>query len=320
MKPSEVKKALMGALSADIPAFIWGQPGVGKSDTINDAAAEMGLPLIDLRAAQLDPVDVRGIPSVENGRTKWNVPGFLPEGGMGLLFLDELPAASMAVQSSLLQLVLDRAVGDYKLPEGWRIVAAGNRSKDGAGIGKFNAALADRFLHLDFEPDIHDWIDWAGAFGIDPRIVAFIQTFPKHLNDWDAKRRINATPRSWGFIDRAIKNTDLDTFQTMAPGIVGDGIAAELSSFLRMTEALATYAQIVADPEGVEIPERLDVRYALINAVAHQAKAKDAKSVMIFIGRMPADFQRAALQLLHARQSPVCETPAYSVFVSSSQK
>jgi hypothetical protein len=264
VKPSEVKTALLGALCADIPALIWGQPGVGKSDTVNDAAKEMGLPVIDLRAAQLDPVDVRGVPSVIDGRTKWNVPLFLPADGTGLLFFDELPAATMTVQSALLQLVLDRAVGDYKLPPGWRIVAAGNRKEDGAGIGKFNAALADRFVHFDYEPDLNDWIDWAGLNGIDPRIIAFIQTFPKHLNDWDTKRQINATPRSWGYIDRAIKANDLGTFHLMSPGIVGPGIAAELNAFLRMTEAMARYEDIIADPVNVEIPNDLSVKYALI--------------------------------------------------------
>jgi len=127
VKPSLAIAILKSGLNVNVPMFLWGPPGIGKSQIVAQVAADMSLPLIDIRAVLLDPVDLRGVPSVENGTTRWNPPNFLPSEGEGLLFLDELSQAPDSVQSSLLQLVLDRKLGEYSLPDGWRILAAGNR-------------------------------------------------------------------------------------------------------------------------------------------------------------------------------------------------
>ena len=144
---------------------------------IRQVADEAKLPLIDVRASLLDPTDLRGIPTVENGRAVWCPPSFLPtadDGPGGILFFDELSAAPPLVQASLYQLVLDRRVGEYELPDGWRIVAAGNRQEDKSVVFRMPAALANRFVHLDFEVDYDDWRDWAVARGIHPLVIGFL--------------------------------------------------------------------------------------------------------------------------------------------------
>src|SRR5713226_7324319 len=128
MKASAVANALRTLVSVRQPVFIWGSPGVGKSAVVRQLAKELAIPLQDVRALLLDPVDLRGLPFLgADGRSKWATPEFLPESGSGILFLDELNAAPAMVQASCYQLVLDRKVGEYSLPEGWAIVAAGNR-------------------------------------------------------------------------------------------------------------------------------------------------------------------------------------------------
>ena len=138
MKPSRLKSVLSSLLKQRWPAFVWGPPGVGKSSIVREVASEASLDVLDLRAALLDPTDLRGIPAIEKGRAVWCPPSFLPKPGdrPGVLFLDEINAAPPLVQASLYQLVLDRRVGEYVLPDGWWIVAAG------AGIGASLSLLA----------------------------------------------------------------------------------------------------------------------------------------------------------------------------------
>jgi MoxR-like ATPase len=178
MKPSRVYEVLSQLIVNNWPVFIWGPPGVGKSSIVAQLAKEKGLELFDIRASLLDPTDLRGIPHVDNGIARWAPPSFLPheKNSNGLLFFDELNAAPPLVQASLYQLTLDRRVGEYELPEGWRIVAAGNRAEDSSIVYRMPAALANRFVHLDFEVNVDDWVAWALDHQVDPMVIAFIRT------------------------------------------------------------------------------------------------------------------------------------------------
>ena len=150
MKPSRLHNVLTSLMQQRWPAFIWGPPGIGKSSIVRDIAEKASLPVIDLRASLLDPTDLRGIPSISNGLATWCPPAFLPRPNQapGLLFLDEINAAPPLVQASLYQLVLDRRIGEYELPPGWWIVAAGNRQQDRAVTFRMSSALVNRFIHL----------------------------------------------------------------------------------------------------------------------------------------------------------------------------
>ena len=110
MKPSEIASSLQLLAQIHKPAFLWGPPGVGKSQVVAQVATALGIRLIDIRAILLDPVDLRGLPTVEQGRAAWAIPAFLPEDGAGILFLDELNAAPPLIQAACYQLVLDRAL------------------------------------------------------------------------------------------------------------------------------------------------------------------------------------------------------------------
>src|ERR1700674_2098107 len=152
MKPSEITQALDICLQAFQPVILWGKPGIGKSNIVHQTAARNSLQLIDVRAVLLDPVDLRGLPHVNgDNRAHWAIPDFLPRNGAGILFLDELNRAAQLVQNACLQLVLDRKLGEYTLPEQWRVVAACNAS--GTGTSKMSDALTNRFVHLDCETD-----------------------------------------------------------------------------------------------------------------------------------------------------------------------
>ena len=152
MTPSQIFSALHTLLSAHQPVFLWGAPGVGKSQVVAKVAADRGMALRDIRAVLLDPVDLRGLPRLENGRAEWCPPAFLPgpdDSEQGIIFLDELNAAPPLVQAACYQLVLDRRIGEYRLPDGWSIIAAGNREKDKAVTHRMPSALANRMVHLE---------------------------------------------------------------------------------------------------------------------------------------------------------------------------
>jgi MoxR-like ATPase len=186
MKPSDIASSLQLLAQIQKPAFVWGPPGVGKSQIVAQVAALLGIRLIDIRAILLDPVDLRGLPTVEQGRAAWATPAFLPEDGSGILFLDELNAAPPLVQAACYQLVLDRAVGEYRLPDGWTVFAAGNREGDRAVTSRMSSALANRFVHLVFEPDLDDWSRWAmGPGDLRPEVVAFLRWRPELLHHFE---------------------------------------------------------------------------------------------------------------------------------------
>ena len=141
------KKQLAGGVPP--PVMLWGPPGIGKSDIVKSVAQECGIEQRDIRLAQLDPVDLRGVPTVENGQTKWAVPSFFPTEpeSAGIIFLDELSAADPSIQVAAYQLLLDRRIGEYKVPPKWIIVAAGNRAEDNAVSLPISSALANRMMH-----------------------------------------------------------------------------------------------------------------------------------------------------------------------------
>ncbi|HKI82063.1 MAG TPA: MoxR family ATPase, partial [Pseudodesulfovibrio sp.] len=228
MNPARIKTSLRSLIPLGQPVFLWGAPGVGKSQVVAQVAEELGRELIDIRAVLLDPVDLRGLPSVDGQVARWNPPAFLPREGTGVLFLDELNAAPPLVQAACYQLVLDRRVGEYELPEGWAVVAAGNRETDRAVTHRMPSALANRFVHLDFSVDVNDWLAWAEQAGLGREVLDFIRFRPNLLHAFDPRQNEKAfpSPRSWEFAARVLAvKPDPEVELGLLKGTVGPGAA-----------------------------------------------------------------------------------------------
>src|ERR1700733_12693685 len=157
MKPSKLYEALHALIGERVPLHIWGACGVGKSQIVAQVANDLDCDFLDVRAVQLDPVDLRGLPRIAEDQPEWGPPKFLPATGKGILFLDELTSAPQMTQAGCYQLVLDRRLGEYVLPDGWVVIAAGNPASERGVHFSMPRPLRNRFVHLHLEANLSDW-------------------------------------------------------------------------------------------------------------------------------------------------------------------
>jgi hypothetical protein len=265
------------------PVMIWGPPGVGKSQMVGQVAAQHGVPVIDIRLSQMEPSDLRGIPFRVGGCVEWAVPAMLPDterhGPEGILFLDEITSAAPSVSAAAYQLILDRRLGDYRVPEHWAIFAAGNRQGDRGVTYTMPAPLANRFSHFELEVNLDDWVAWAYGNGIDERVIGFLRFRPDLLFDFDPAHNPVAfpSPRSWEFAHRALQKFTghpqllLGALQAC----VGPAAGIELHAFIASLEQMPDLDAIVRGEE-VSAPREIDLQYAVASALVGRAiRARD---------------------------------------------
>lgn len=316
MKPSSLRTTLPKLLAKQRPVFLWGAPGVGKSDVVKQVAEDGKLELRDVRLSLLDPIDLKGFPTIDTVKKQmsWLPADFLPKKGKGLLFLDEMNSAPQSVQAAAYQLVLNRKIGEYKLPDGWSVMAAGNRASDRSVVHAMPAALANRFVHLDFDINVDDWSHWAMDNEVHTDLRAFIRFRPNLLHCFDAATNPRAfpSPRSWAFVNDIYKdghNAD-DEFE-LIKGTVGEGAAAEFSGFVRQIKDLPTIDQVLLDPDGTKIPASPAGMYAMATALDAKTTTGNIDRVMKYTDRLPVEFQVVYVRSAIRRDAKLTGTKAY---------
>lgn len=316
MKPSSIRSALPKLIAKQRPVFLWGAPGVGKSDVIKQIAEDHKLELRDVRLSLLDPIDLKGFPTIDTVKKQmsWLPADFLPKKGKGLLFLDEMNSAPQSIQAAAYQLVLNRKIGEYKLPDGWSVMAAGNRTSDRSVVHAMPAALANRFVHLDFDINVDDWSHWAMDNEIHTDLRAFIRFRPNLLHCFDSASNPRAfpSPRSWAFVNDIYKdNHSADDEYELVKGTVGEGAAAEFSGFVRQIKDLPTIDQVLLDPDGTKIPSSPAAMYAMVTALDAKATTANLERIMKYTDRMPVEFQVVFVRSAIRRDSKLTGTKAY---------
>ena len=288
------KEFLSAEAGHHTPVMLWGPPGVGKSQMIAQVAAQHGVPLIDIRLSQMEPSDLRGIPFRDNELVEWAIPAMLPDaerhGATGILFLDEITSAPPSVSAAAYQLILDRKLGAYEIPDGWAIFAAGNRQGDRGVTYTMPAPLANRFSHFEVDINVDDWVAWAYANNIDDRIIAFVRFRPELLFDFDPAHNPSAfpTPRSWEFAHRALQKFEHqhDLLLGSLQACVGQAAGIEVKAFVDNLEQMPDLDAIVRG-EQVPAPKEIDLQYAVASALvgrAIRAKGQDnSKEVQGYI-------------------------------------
>lgn len=305
MNINGITKAIVASYPIRQPLFIWGPPGVGKSDSVKAAAAALKVELIDLRLPLLEPVDLRGLPVVSNGKAKWSIPSFLPTTGKGILFLDEMVQAAPSMQAAASQLVLDRKIGEYKLPDGWHVVAAGNRMSDRASTNSMPTHIANRFVHINAEVHVESWIAWALTHDIDIRVVAFIKWRSMLLHQFEPQAKVLAfpSPRSWAFVSNLLSaKTDRALLTDFVRGSVGDGAASEFMGFLNVFDKLPSIDAILLNPKTVPIPSDMAVLYAVVTTLSAKATADNIGRIVTFFNRLTDEAQRPEFSVLAMKE------------------
>lgn len=273
MSPTQLQETLSTILSAKLQraVMIWGPPGVGKSSIVAQLATRHGLDLLDLRLSQLAPTDLRGLPVADGAVSKWLPPEFLPVTGNGILFLDEINMAPPAIQGIAQQLILDRRVGSYAVPDGWFIWAAGNRKEDRAAVYDMPAPLANRFLHLQVETSFECFRIWGTQHGIHEQLLAFLAFRPSLLHKPDPKSAAWPSSRSWQMA------SELHTLGLGVAAAVGEAAAGEFRAFLRAYETLPSIEQILAGSGGaIQFPREPSQRYAVTMGLSLRAINADS--------------------------------------------
>ena len=318
MKPKDLYEYLVTYFGKDpkeMPSvFIWGPPGIGKSEILKEAARHVFVDSAveakfkdisedcyckDIRLTLSDPTDIRGLPAIKESVAIWLPPSQLPKEGRdakrGVVFFDELVSAPPAVQVTVHRLILDRSVEEYKLPDGWFTVAAGNRRMDRATVYELAAPLSNRFVHFELEADLDDWKEWAFAHGINSKIISFLNWRPTQLLNMDVAKdsRSFPTPRSWGFVSREMNAGLNDNILLEAiEGCVGKGPAAEFWGFMKIYTDLPDPKEILVGGKDI-VPEGPSELYALSGAIialwSKNAK-KYAKRLLEYSQKLPAEY------------------------------
>ncbi|MFD9031358.1 AAA family ATPase [Streptomyces sp. NPDC059567] len=311
-RPDPQLEALTLAVAADLPVLLWGEPGIGKTAALTQLADTLDLPLTTVIASVHEPSDFAGLPIIGDDPAERGVPMAPPDwavrlvrAGRGLLFLDELSTAPPAVQAALLRLVLERRIGALQLPPGVRIVAAANPRSSAADGWELSPPLANRFVHLQWVHD-HEVVvrglggTWPRATlprldaARTPEAVAFarravcglLAARPKLVHQIPSSETRRGgpwpSPRSWemtlcliAFATAA--GSSRDVLSMLVRGTVGDGPGLELLASLDRLD-LPDPETLLADPESADLPERGDLRQAVLDGVVAAVRARPEKS------------------------------------------
>jgi hypothetical protein len=278
------RKAIKKCFDKKRPMFLWGPPGIGKSEVVADITEEMGGYMIDLRLGQMDPTDIRGIPfyNKDAGKMDWAPPIDLPDEATAsqypvvVLFMDEMNSAAPAVQAAAYQLVLNRRIGKYRLPDNVVMIAAGNRESDKGVTYRMPTPLANRFVHVEMKPDFAVWQDWAVRNQIHKDVVGYLSFAKQDLYDFDSKSssRAFATPRSWVFVSELLEDEDLDetTATDLIAGTVGEGLAVKFQAHRKIAGRLPRPEDILSGKEKDLQVKEVSAMYSLVISLCYELK------------------------------------------------
>jgi hypothetical protein len=281
----QARRSLLSAFKVKRPVFLWGPPGIGKSELVEGITQELGGLMIDLRLGQMEPTDIRGIPfyNKEKNVMEYAPPVDLPDEATAsqypivVLFLDEMNSAPASVQSAAYQLILNRRVGKYVLPDNVVMVAAGNRESDKGVTYRMPTPLANRFIHQEMKVDFASWQEWAVQNQIHKDVVGYLSFAKQDLYDFDAKSssRAFATPRSWSFVSQLLDDEiDDDTVTNLIAGTVGEGLAVKFMAHRKIAGRMPNPMDILKGKVKDLNVKEVSAMYSLVISMCYELKAQ----------------------------------------------
>jgi hypothetical protein len=288
---AQARKSILRAFDKKRPLFLWGPPGIGKSELVESITNELGGIMYDCRLGQMEPTDIRGIPFYNKGTGKmdWAEPVDLPDEETAskypvvVLFLDEMNSAPASVQAAAYQLILNRRIGKYKLPDNVRMVAAGNRESDKGVTFRMPTPLANRFVHQEMRVDFPSWQEWAVGNKINKDVVGYLSFAKQDLYDFDAKSssRAFATPRSWTFVSELLDDDgiDEDTAMNLIAGTIGEGLAVKFMAHRKIAGRMPNPADILKGKVTTLDVKEVSAMYSLVISMCYELKDAVEKKV-----------------------------------------
>ena len=300
---------MVSKLGSNIPVMLWGEPGMGKTKTLEQFFVELGYRVIHVLAGQSEPTDIGGIPfpgkirladetdKAFGGRpathAEYLIPWWawlatddpnVPKEWQGplVIFFDDIVTAHEQTQAALYKVIDEKRCGSYKFRDNVRMVAAGNRIDDMSAVTDMPKALCNRFMHIYVRPNVEHWLQWAVQSGIHPHVVFFIRQHLNRLSDFeDAKNSSDmhawATPRTWEMLSKALTSLeeaglrDNREYELLAvQGCIG-ALATTFTTTIRTNYQVVPIESILKDPMKAEVPKMSepDRLYATVSNLEH---------------------------------------------------
>lgn len=284
-------EASRGNVHALIKVGIEGEPGIGKSAIVRQAARKAGYDCQTFLASMKDPTDLSGGMYADGQYAGFLRPRFLPEGdARTVLFFDELGQAHLSMQNACANVILDRKAGDHLLAPLTTCIAAWNPAKSRAGSTRLPSQLLNRMSVVGITPTKQDFTDYAVKSGISNDVTFFIDfAGEKVLHDFDAQRDVNATPRSWEGVSNTLKlGLPYDVEAEAIAGQVGTNHAAAFNGFRKLRTQIGDVREALSNPTGATVSERRDVQYATLLMLSQLVDRRSFGAAMTYVARIPA--------------------------------
>ena len=323
MLPNNIKTVIKHMHKLRRPVFLRGSPGIGKSAIMQQATNELGIQLIDMRLSKYDPTDLKGFPDPDRKakRTNWLPLGTLPydQDSEGILFLDELTSAPLAVQAVAYQLVFDFAIGEYKLPPKWSVMAAGNKETDRAVVHRMSTALISRFVMIDVETNVEAFAHHNVPHGLKPMVLAYLNFQQTSLNTFDpaTPAQSYACSRTWMFANDTIIDSELPTHiqRELLVGTIGEGTTTSFLNFCNLANDLPRMEDILAKPKTTRLPTNVSAKFAVTTSLALSANLKTFSAMMQYITRLDKEMQCLFIRDAARRDPALAETKEFTAWL-----
>ena len=307
-----------------MPVLIKGAPGTGKTDIVTQACQEARTELIISHPVVDEPIDYKGLPAIRKDHAE-----FLPFGSLRRLieakqptvyFMDDLGQAPPTVQAAAMQLILARKINGFKVSDQVTFLAATNRKKDRAGVSGILEPVKSRFVSIvELEPDLEDWVSWAGIQGLPCELIAFIRFRPQLLFDFAPSIEMTNSPcpRTVHNVGRlmALGLPEYLEFEAYS-GAAGEGFAAELMGFLKIYRQLPDPNLILLDPQGANVPGDPATLYAVVGAMARKAGPQNMDALVTYANRLPEEFSVLLITDCQRQNPAIVNTRAYATWAA----
>ena len=262
------------------PIFGLGKGGIGKTESICDLAKKLNVGYIDIRLLLYSETDLKGIPypNVEHTHTIWLQNNILPlaerDGERGILVFDEITSCARSVRTAAYQLLNERRLGEYVLPEGWLVVCLGNGEEDGGDYQGMEGNFANRCSVFNVEPNVEAWKLWAMAKNVNELVTAYVSFKPSDLHSYDpdsSTELLFASPRSWTAVSTLLNiygyNENDNVLANRIMANLGTTVGRNFLSFCKFKDKTINPMEIIQ--YGVKFkPDSQEVIYITLHSVS----------------------------------------------------